>query len=162
MALWANAPANGPSIEKAFTFIAGALAHRRSVRHDQGVQRATLTWAFRRFGPRYPRLVIALLFQVAHLVVAGGVWLLDLYVDLDRGQFWLILVVAEAAVLVENALAIGVVWRLMAPADPWLAGDRSPRAALKAWRALAGVPLAFVRWGARCRSSSTSRRSPRF
>jgi len=106
-----------------------------------------LTWAFRRFGPRYPRLVIALQFQVAHLVVAGGVWLLDLYVELTRAQFWRIFAVAEAAVLVENALAIAVVWRMLAPADAWLAGDHSPRTALKAWRALAGMPLAFVRWG---------------
>jgi adenylate cyclase len=112
-----------------------------------GVQRTALNWAFRRFGPRYPRLVVALQFQVAHLVVAGGVWLLDLYVDLDGPQFWRILAVAEAAVLVENALAIAVVWRLLAPADRWLAGDRSPGAALQAWRALAGAPLAFIRWG---------------
>jgi class 3 adenylate cyclase len=111
------------------------------------VQRALLNWAFDRFGARYPRLIIALQFQVAHLVVAGGVWLLDLYVQLDSTQFWRIFVVAEVAVLVENALAIAVVWRLLAPADPWLRGDRSPHAALKAWRALAGAPLAFVRWG---------------
>jgi class 3 adenylate cyclase len=111
------------------------------------VQRASLNWAFHRFGARYPRLVIALLFQVAIVIVAGGVWLLDLYVAMEPGQFWRILAVAEAAVLVENTLAIGVVWRLLAPADAWLAGDRSPRTALKAWRALAGAPLAFVRWG---------------
>jgi class 3 adenylate cyclase len=107
-----------------------------------------LTWAFRRFGARYPRLIIALQFQVAHLVVAGGVFLLDLYVDLTSGQLWRIFAVAEVAVLVENALAIAVVWRLLSPADPWLRGeDRSARSALKAWRALAGMPLAFVRWG---------------
>jgi adenylate cyclase len=111
------------------------------------VQRTLLNWAFRRFGPRYPRLVIALLFQVAHLVVAGGVWLLDLYVELDRAQFWTIFAVAEIAVLIENTMAIGVVWRMLRPADPWLQGDRSAGAAAQAWRALAGVPLAFVRWG---------------
>jgi adenylate cyclase len=123
------------------------VAHRRSVRQDRGVQRTLLTWLFRRFGASYPRLIIALQFQVAHLVVAGGVWLLDLYVVLDRGQFWRIFLVAEIAVLVENALAIGICWRLLAPADPWLHGDRTPRTAIKAWRAIAGVPLAFVRWG---------------
>jgi adenylate cyclase len=51
-------------------------------------------------------------------------------------QFWRIFAVAEAAVVVENALAIAVVWRLLSPADPWLRGeDRSARAALKPWRA---------------------------
>src|SRR5690242_8793749 len=103
----------------------GALAHRRSVRHDEvDVQRKMLQWAFRRFGRRYPRLIIALLFSVAHLVVAGGVWLLDLYVDLSDAQFWRILIVAEVAVGLENVAAIAIVWRLLAPADPWLSGDR--------------------------------------
>jgi class 3 adenylate cyclase len=124
---------------------AGALAFTAS--GSDAVQRTMLTWAFRRFGARYPRWVVALQFQVAHLVVAGGVWLLDLYVKLDHAQFWRIFVVAEAAVLLENLFAIAVVWRLLAPADPWLAGDRSSRAAMKAWRALAGAPLRFVRWG---------------
>jgi adenylate cyclase len=106
-----------------------------------------LQWAFRRFGRRYPRLIIALLFSVAHIVVAGGVWLLDLYVNLSDAQFWRILVVAEAAVGLENVAAIAIVWRLLAPADPWLRGAHDTRSALKAWRALAGAPLAFVRWG---------------
>src|SRR4051812_13583015 len=114
-----------------------ALARRGPVRQDRRVQRTMLNWAFDRFGPRYPRLIIALQFSVAHLVVAGGVFLLDLYVHLDSQEFWRIFAVAELAVLVENALATAVVWRLLAPADPWLAGDRSPQAALAAWRALA-------------------------
>ena len=62
------------------------------------MQRALLTWAFHRFGARYPRLVIALQFQVALLIVAGGVWLLDLYVERQRAQFWRIFVVSEVAV----------------------------------------------------------------
>lgn len=111
------------------------------------MQRAFLTWAYRRFGARYPRLAVAVLFQVAFLIVAGGVFLLDLYVDVSSAQFARIFVVSEVAVAVENTLAIAVVWRILAPADPWLRGDRAPRAALKAWRALAGAPLAFVRWG---------------
>jgi class 3 adenylate cyclase len=111
------------------------------------VQRDLLTWAFRRLGARYPRLVIALQFQVAHLVVAGGVWLLGLYVHLDRAEFWRIFLVTQVAVLIENTLAIGLVFRLLRPADAWLHGDRSPEAAGRAWRALAGMPLAFIRWG---------------
>jgi class 3 adenylate cyclase len=117
------------------------------MRQDRPVQRSLLSWAFRRFGPRYPRLVIALQFQVAHLVVAGGVWLLDLYVDLSSSQFWRIFAVAQAAVLLENTLALLVVFRLLRPADRWLRGDRSEEAAMTAWHTLAGLPLAFMRWG---------------
>jgi adenylate cyclase len=111
------------------------------------VQRDLLTWAFRRFGPRYPRLVATLQFQVAHLVVAGGVWLLDLYVQLDSTQFWRIFAVSQVAVLLENILALSVVFRLLRPADPWLHGDHSPEASTTAWCALAGLPLKFIRWG---------------
>jgi adenylate cyclase len=111
------------------------------------VQRDLLTWAFRRFGPRYPRLVTALQFQVSHLVGAGGVFLLDLYVHLDRPQFWRIFVVVQLAVLVEDAVALLVVFRLLRPADRWLHGDRGPEAATQAWRTLAGLPVQFIRWG---------------
>ncbi|HEU4974973.1 MAG TPA: adenylate/guanylate cyclase domain-containing protein [Baekduia sp.] len=111
------------------------------------MQAAPLTWAFDRLGARYPRWIIALQFQVAHLVVAGGVWLLDLYVPLDRPEFWRIFVVCQAAVLLENLLALAVVFRLLRPADRWLRGDRSTQAAADAWSVLAGMPLAFVRWG---------------
>jgi class 3 adenylate cyclase len=125
----------------------GPLAHRTPLRQDQAVQRDLLTWAFRRFGPRYPRLVTALQFQVSHLVVAGGVWLLDLYVQLDPGQFWRIFAVSQVAVFIENTMALGVVFRLLRPADPWLHGDRSPESATAAWCTLAGLPLKFIRWG---------------
>jgi class 3 adenylate cyclase len=108
---------------------------------------ALLRWAYDRFGARYPRLAMALLFQVSHLVVLGGVWLLDLYVVLDRPTFWRIMVITQAAVLLENLAALTIVFRLMRPADPWLNGDHSEARALEAWRALAALPLEFVRWG---------------
>jgi class 3 adenylate cyclase len=111
------------------------------------VHRGLLSWAFGRFGARYPRLIIALQFQVAHLVVAGGVWLLDLYVSLSPAQFWRIFAVTQAATLLENALALALVFRLLQPADRWLRGDRSADAAVPAWRTLAGLPVDFLRWG---------------
>lgn len=123
------------------------MASKLVVRHHPDVPAAPLTWAFQRYGTRYPRWIIALQFQVAHLVVAGGVWLLDLYVDLDGGQFWRIFAITQAAVFVENCLAIAVVWRLLRPAEEWLRGDHGATSAYDAWCALAGLPLAFVRWG---------------
>lgn len=111
------------------------------------MHRALLGWAYDRFGADYPRLAMALQFQIAHLVVAGGVGLLDLYVSLDSATFWRIMLVTQLAVLVENVAALAVVFRLMRPADPWLRGDRSEASALAAWHALAGLPLEFVRWG---------------
>jgi adenylate cyclase len=108
--------------------------------------RALLRYLLDRLGARYPRVVLAALFQLSYLVVLGGVWLLDLYVRLAPGQFWRILAVTEAALAVEIAAALWVAFRLVRPADPWLRGDRTPETALAAWRALAGLPLDLIRY----------------
>jgi adenylate cyclase len=99
-----------------------------------------------RLGPRYPRVMIAVLFPLALVVVLAGVWLLHLYVELAPGQFGRILAVTEAAVVIEIGAAAWVAFRLVAPADPWLRGERTPRTAVAAWRALAGLPLDLVRY----------------
>jgi class 3 adenylate cyclase len=108
--------------------------------------RALLQYLLNRLGARYPRVVLAALFQLSYLVVLGGVWLLDLYVRLEPGQFWRILGVTEAAVAVEIAAALWVAFRHVRPADPWLRGERTPETALAAWRALAGLPLDLIRY----------------
>src|SRR3954447_26176729 len=97
-----------------------------------------------RLGARYPRVMLAALFQLEFVVVLVGVWLLDLYVELSPGQFWRILAVTEAAVAVEIAAALWVAFRLLRPAEPWLRGERTPATALAAWRALAGLPLDLI------------------
>ncbi|HYF24943.1 MAG TPA: adenylate/guanylate cyclase domain-containing protein [Baekduia sp.] len=108
--------------------------------------RAPLRWLYRVLGRRYPRLMIALQFQLSHLVVAGGLGLLALYVpDIEAGVFWRIFLVCQVLVAIENVLAIHTAWRLVRPADAWLRGDGSPERAIAAWRALAGLPLRFVR-----------------
>ena len=108
--------------------------------------RALLRYLLDRFGARYPRVVLGALFQLSFLVVLGGVWLLDLYVQLEPGRFWRILAVTEAAVAVEIAAALWLAFRLLRPADPWLRGERTPQTALAAWRALAGLPLDLLRY----------------
>jgi adenylate cyclase len=108
--------------------------------------RALRRYLLHRLGARYPRVVLAGLFQLSYLVVLGGVWLLDLYVRLEPGQFWRILAVTEAALALEIAAALWVAFRLVRPADPWLRGDRTPETALAAWRALAGLPLDLIRY----------------
>src|SRR5919199_6503675 len=108
--------------------------------------RAFLRYLLARLGARYPRVVLAALFQLSFLVVFGSVWLLDLYVQLSPGQFWRILAVTEAAIAVEIAAALWVAFRLVRPADPWLRGERTPETAIAAWRALAGLPLDLIRY----------------
>jgi class 3 adenylate cyclase len=108
--------------------------------------RALLRYLLDRLGARYPRVVLAALFQLSYLVVLGGVWLLDLYVRLSTTQFWRILLVTEAAVAVEIAAALWVSFRFLTPADPWLRGTRTPQTAIAAWRALAGLSLDLIRY----------------
>ena len=80
----------------------------------------------------------------------GGVWLLDLYVQLEPGQLLRILAVTEAAGRWSRSpLALRLAFRLLRPADPWLRGERTPETALAAWRALAGLPLDLLRYALR-------------
>jgi adenylate cyclase len=109
--------------------------------------RAPFQHAYARLGPRYPRVVLALVYPVSCLVVAGGVLLLNLYADISLHTFWRLLAVSEALVVVEVTAALAVAYRLIAPADPWLRGERKPETAVAAWRALAGLQVDLLRFG---------------
>src|SRR3954451_5618876 len=107
--------------------------------------RRPLRYAYDKLGPRYPRLAVWVQFQFAHLVVLGGVGLLTLYVHISEGAFWRILIVSQVLVLIENLVSLKIANKLIRPADPWLNGDRDPHTALDAWRALAGLPMDYIR-----------------
>jgi class 3 adenylate cyclase len=92
-------------------------------------------------------VVLAVEFSLAFVVVAAGVLLLTLYVDVSAQQFWRILAVSEVLVALEVLAALAVSLRLVRPADPWLRGERTPDSAVCAWRALAGLPVALLRFG---------------
>jgi class 3 adenylate cyclase len=109
--------------------------------------RALLRHAYSRLGPRYPRVVLAVEFSLTFVVVAAGVLLLTLYVDVSAQQFGRILAVSEMLVALEVVAALVVSLRLVRPADPWLRGERTPESAVAAWRALAGLPVALLRFG---------------
>jgi class 3 adenylate cyclase len=109
--------------------------------------RAPLQHAYDRLGGRYPRVILAVAYPVSFLVVAGGVLLLNLYVDISLAKFWRLLAVSEALVAGEVAAALWLASRLLRPADPWLRGERTPQTAVDAWRALAGLPVNLLRFG---------------
>jgi class 3 adenylate cyclase len=103
-----------------------------------------LRMACRRLGPRYPRVAIVAVFMFSYLVGVGGVALLRLYQEMSDGDLARIVLAVLALVILENVIATTYAFSLVRPADPWLQGDRSPRAAATAWRALANLPLDFV------------------
>jgi class 3 adenylate cyclase len=109
------------------------------------MERSPLRWLYRKLGPRYPRLMLGLQYQFAHLVALGGVGLLRLYQQMSAWQFLRILLVSETLVLLDNAFSLRATFSLIRPADPWLRGHRTPDTAVDAWRALAGLPLDFLR-----------------
>lgn len=124
---------------------AGPLDNPPSRRDHPLMLRAPLRFAFRKLGRRYPRTAMVVQFQFAHVIVMGGVGLLLLYVDMSAAEFGRIVAVSQGLLLIENTLAVRAAFKLVRPADPWLRGDRSPAAAIAAFRALAGLPLAFLR-----------------
>ena len=107
--------------------------------------RAPLRRAYARFGPRYPRIATVLQFQLAHLVALGGVLLLTLYVPMSTHVIVNAIIVSQLIQVAENAWSTRVAFRLLEPADEWLAGEHTADTALTAWRALAGLPVDFVR-----------------
>jgi adenylate cyclase len=107
--------------------------------------RRPLRYAYEKLGRRYPRWAIWVQFQFSYLVVLGGVGLLTLYVNIESGAVWRILLVGELFVFIENLVSLKIVHKLLRPADPWLRGERTPETALSAWRAFAGLPMDFLR-----------------
>ncbi len=104
-----------------------------------------MRWLYARLGRRYVRRILWAQMQGAHVVVAGGSGLLQLFIHADRATFIEIFVAAQVLVVVDNLISCKAVSRLLAPADAWMAGDRASGAADAAWTALARLPMDFLR-----------------
>lgn len=101
--------------------------------------------AFDRLGKRYLAAVLVVQVALVVLVVLGGVAVLTLYEEMSAAQFGRILLVAEAFVLLESAFAVWLSSTLLQPVRRWLSGARTPASTVGAWRALAELPVAFLR-----------------
>ncbi|HVE69402.1 MAG TPA: adenylate/guanylate cyclase domain-containing protein [Solirubrobacteraceae bacterium] len=104
-----------------------------------------LRFLARKLGRRYPRLVLAVQFQVAHLVALFGLGVLVLYQDMTTAEFLRLVAASQAMVLLENLIGIRRAFTLLRPADRWLRGERDATTATAAWRALAALPVAYLR-----------------
>ncbi|MCW2951373.1 MAG: adenylate/guanylate cyclase with integral rane sensor [Conexibacter sp.] len=104
-----------------------------------------LRYAYARLGRRYPLTAVVLQFQVAHLVVLGGIVLLRLFQPMSGRTFAVLLVVAELLVALDNVSSTRLARRLLRPVDAWLAGARDRTATTDAWRALAAMPSDYTR-----------------
>ncbi|MBJ7329207.1 MAG: adenylate/guanylate cyclase domain-containing protein [Solirubrobacteraceae bacterium] len=100
---------------------------------------------WRRLGPHYPRVALALQALGALFVAVAGMALLTLYQPMTLHEFVVITSVTVVVVLVGNVADLVVVNRLIRPADPWLRGEHTEAAATAAWEALAPLPLDLAR-----------------
>ena len=104
-----------------------------------------LRFLARKLGRRYPRLVLALQFQLAHVVALAGLSVLALYQDMSTLDFLKLLAVSQAMIAVENGVGVARAFSLVRPADRWQRGERSSTTAVAAWRALAMLPVDHLR-----------------
>src|SRR4051812_47642188 len=104
-----------------------------------------MRWLYEKLGGNYLRIALGVQYQFAYVVVGGGVLLLQLFVHTSRHNVLTILFVSLGLAVVENLLALRHTFQLLRPSEAWLDGDRSPEAAVSAWRAVAGLPLDFMR-----------------
>jgi class 3 adenylate cyclase len=84
-------------------------------------------------------------FLLAHVVLASGLALLTLYLRIGERDFLILLAVLEAMVALDNLLSARIVSRMWEPVRAWQRGARDEEATIAAWRALATLPLEYVR-----------------
>jgi class 3 adenylate cyclase len=84
-------------------------------------------------------------FGLAHVIVLGGMGLLELYQRMSSGDFWLLVGVSQAVVTVDNLISIKLTRRLWRPVRVWERGARDEASVVAAWTALATLPLQYAR-----------------
>jgi class 3 adenylate cyclase len=83
-------------------------------------------------------------FGLAHIVMLGAIGLLSLYVK-TNGYFWELVAISQAIVAVDNLISIKLTRRLWRPVWAWERGARDEASTIAAWRALATLPIEYVR-----------------
>jgi class 3 adenylate cyclase len=101
--------------------------------------------AVRAIARRNASALVWLQFGVAHLVLLGGIGLLSLYEPISSTQFWVLLIVSQAVVVVDNVVSIKLTRRLWAPYRRWEGGARDRASTVGAWLALATLPIEYLR-----------------
>jgi class 3 adenylate cyclase len=101
--------------------------------------------AVRAISRRHSYALVWLQFGFAHLVILGGLGLLRLYQPMSNDDFWLFVGISQALVALDNLMSIKITRRIWRPVWAWERGARDERSTIEAWRALAGLPLEYVK-----------------
>src|ERR1700728_3478911 len=84
-------------------------------------------------------------FGLAHVIMLGGLGLLKLYQPVTDHQFWILLIVSQTLVSLDNLVSIKVTRRMWQPVWAWEHGARDEASTIKAWTALATLPVEYFR-----------------
>jgi adenylate cyclase len=104
-----------------------------------------LTRLYRRLGPLYPPVFLAIELLSAFVIAGATLGLFSFYYNASTGDYMQIL----AVTLTLTALAVGITivrtLPLMRPISEWIGGARDEGQTQDAWRAAVGLPLSFIR-----------------
>ena len=84
-------------------------------------------------------------FGIAHLVMLGGLGLLSLYQRMSTRQFVVLVIVSQALVLMDNLVSVKLTTHMWRPIRRWERGARDEASTVAAWRALATLPIEYLR-----------------
>jgi class 3 adenylate cyclase len=84
-------------------------------------------------------------FGITHVVMLGGLGLLSLYQRMSLGTFLVLTAVSQVLVLIDNVASIRITRQIWAPVRAWERGARDEDATVRAWTALATLPLEYLR-----------------
>ena len=101
--------------------------------------------AVRAIARRQPFALLWAQFSVTHLVMLGGLGILRLYQPMSAAHFWLLVVISQVLIGIDNVIAAKLTYKLLRPVRAWLRGSRDERATIAAWRALVALPLDLLR-----------------
>ena len=93
-----------------------------------------------RFGPRYPRLVLAIALRLEYVMVILGSASLALFVEMSLAQAALLAVAAVAGQEFYALLTIRNFRPRLEPVAGWIEAARTEEAAIDAWRAAGSAP----------------------
>jgi len=106
---------------------------------------APFEWLYRKLGPRYPKLFLAVELQAGFFVTAGTVVLLGTYYDASFEEYALLMGIALLLTGVSIAFGLFRILPRMDPIRDWIAGKRSKEETERAWESAVGLPLALTR-----------------
>jgi class 3 adenylate cyclase len=105
----------------------------------------TLRWAYRKLGPRFPKLFIALELQSAWGVTLGTLGLYTFYYDTPGRRIWPLLLIALGLTGASILAAMVRVFRRLGPVEEWIDGNRDPEQTAHAWSTAVGLPMEVIR-----------------